>query len=61
MNPSPFALVFIFSDPLIHVGDRQAADSGKVQQHIPGVMSSASVSKVEPRVAGQKAAQQLVG
>lgn len=37
--------------------DREAADSGNVQLHIPRIMSSASVSKVEPRVAGQKAAK----
>lgn len=49
MNLSPFVLVFIFSDALIHtLGDGEAADGGQVQQHIPGSMSSTSVSKVEP-------------
>lgn len=57
MNPISFPLVFIFSNPLTHMEDREAADSGNVQLHIPRIISSASVSKVEPRVAGQKAAK----
>lgn len=47
-----------FPDTPIHtLGDGEAADSGQVQQRIPGIVSSTSESKVEPRGAGQKSAK----